>query len=238
MSAVRGRRVRLWRFESAAQRLDRPAPQAPQEILDDLGDDAPRRVLRRLGDGGAQGHQVGEQVDVWLERLQEVRLHQQRLEVQALEGVLLDDLDDACRKELADVAQPARHARRRGAEPAFARARLRVVERPEGGGEAAVLVRKTMLVVLRPHGEAPPPHPLGVAHGAASSPRIFAQQGKGCREGGLILRVARPGGRPSRCVKLEAAIGDEIHQPLARGAIEPGEGPPQQRQNLHEPLRV
>ena len=66
------------------------------------------------------GDEIGDEMHVRLQRRQEFRLEQHLLQAEALEGVLLDHLHDRRREELADVAEPARDARRRCAEAAAA----------------------------------------------------------------------------------------------------------------------
>ena len=67
----------------------------------------------------AQRDQVGDEIDVGLDRLEELRLHQHLLQVEPLEGILLDDLHDLARERTtgyrpstAPLAAPSGRARR------------------------------------------------------------------------------------------------------------------------------
>src|SRR4051812_49331455 len=71
-----------------------------------------RGLLGFLGDGRSQRHEIGDEVNIGFEGGEELRFEHERLQVQPLEGILLDDLHNRGGKKFADVAQPARDARR------------------------------------------------------------------------------------------------------------------------------
>ena len=119
MSRWRGRLVR--RDLSSAPRIASAVLRSSRshQLGDDVGDDAARHVLGLRRHHVAQRDQVGDEVHVGLDRLQEFRLHQHLLQVEPLEGVLLDDLHDllpgrrsGCRPSIAPRVAPSGRARR------------------------------------------------------------------------------------------------------------------------------
>ena len=83
-------------------------------------------------------------MQIGLELVEQLRFEQQLVQVEALDGVALQDLHDRCREVAADVAEPAGDGRRRLGQPAgAARApaawRGLVVERAERDVDALVV---------------------------------------------------------------------------------------------------
>jgi hypothetical protein len=111
----------------ASQRLDGAMLQPLHEIVDNFLYDNADGILAPFRDRRSERHEIGDEMHVGFQRLEEFRLHQQILQVKPLEGVLLDHLNQRGGKKLANVAEPARNARRRRAEPALAFFGLRSV---------------------------------------------------------------------------------------------------------------
>ena len=150
-------------IDRAADRLRGLLRQSPHQLIDHFAHHLPRRVLRLCRHGGAQADQIGDQMHVGFERRQEFRLHQHRLEPQPLERIALDHLHDRSRKELADVAEPARHPRGRGAETASplraARVLATAIKRGQGPVHADVPLGEA-IVVLAAERKTPAAAPL------------------------------------------------------------------------------
>jgi hypothetical protein len=90
------------------------------QLVDDPADDHPGRGPRPARDDLAQRDQRADQVHVRLDRLENLRLQQQPVQLQALHRVLLDNPDDGAGEVGPDVTQPADYRRRGGAEPSAA----------------------------------------------------------------------------------------------------------------------
>ena len=193
MSENRGRRVRLPRSDRAADRLRGGVGQPFHQLVDHLLHHLPGGVLGLFGDRGAQADQVGDEMNVGLQRREKFRLQHHGLEVQPLEGIALDHLHHGGRKELADVAEPAGDARGRAAEaalPGFALALGLVIEGAERAIHAQIALRESLLVVAAER-QPPTAAPLGlgarlcITHDArspiSSAAKAAPARSPGCR---------------------------------------------------------
>ena len=178
LAAVQGTRHRR------AHRLLEPLHQ----FVDDLAHHAARRLLRARRNHPRQRHQVGHQVHVRLHALQHLRLQQHVAQVQTLQRVLLHHLHHRAREVLADVAQPARHARRGVAPPpapVIAQTAVVVVERAQRLVHLRRVAVQRAAAVLRLAAEHQPPAAQAIrvvllvraAH--ASTPSIARSSGRG-----------------------------------------------------------
>jgi hypothetical protein len=177
--------------DRAADGRGRAPAEFLHEIRDDFRHDHPRGGLGPFGHGRAQADEIGDEMDVGLEGLEKFRLEQQRLQVEPVEGVALDDLDDRRREELPDLAEPARDFRRRGAESAaLVLFRRRRVEHRQRQIEPAVSLRQAV-VGLAAEREAPAAPAFvrfgGLAHaasGASGSPSMVSNSGSAAAKPG------------------------------------------------------
>ena len=96
-------------------------------------------------------------MDVGFERLKQLGFEHERLQIQSVQGVLLHDLNQRRREELADVAEPLGHSRRRCSEAAAPAIRAAIVEGGKRGIHPAVPVRQPVLIVFFAKRELPPP---------------------------------------------------------------------------------
>src|SRR4029079_10739918 len=111
----------------------------PLKLVDDLADDEPCRLASLRRNHAVEGKQRSDEVHVRLDGLEQLRLEQELVQAEALDRVLLHDAHDRRRGVLANVAPPARDARRRGVEAAAARPTgSLVVERSQGRVELRV----------------------------------------------------------------------------------------------------
>jgi hypothetical protein len=94
--------------ERAARSLGRAALEPFEERRDDFGDDLPRGLFGRFGHGRALGDEIGDEMNVRLDRAEKFRLEQHLLQTEAVESVALHYLHNAGGKELPDVTEPAR----------------------------------------------------------------------------------------------------------------------------------
>ena len=139
---------------------------------------------------------------------EELGLQQHLLQAQPVEGILLDDLDDSRRKELADVAEPARDGGGGGAKSAAPAAGCalapparssRVVEAGEGAVEPLIAVAQAAIFVATER-QAPAALPLpGIDHIAhvdcflPSRPRMVKSSGKAASKPGASCDAVTAG---------------------------------------------
>ena len=144
MSAGRGRPVRLARRQRAAHGLAGAVGEPRLELRQDLADDLAGRRPGLVGQRPVELDEQRHEVEVGFQLVEQLRLEQQLVQVEALDGVALQHLHDRRREVAADVAEPAGDGRRRpgqaaGAAGAPARGRGLVVERAERDVDALVV---------------------------------------------------------------------------------------------------
>lgn len=111
--------------------------------------------------------------------LDQLRLGEQRVQIETLDGVGLHHLNDRGRKKLSDVTEPPGHRRRRLAEPAspVAGAVVQGAERAVHG-EVVAAERGQLLGSRVAENQAPAPHALWlVCHGNPKMPATTATAG-------------------------------------------------------------
>ena len=171
MSEWRGRLVRFCLL--TAPRMASPvfcasraaAPSGRQRLCGSPA--APSPCL--FGHGRAKAHQIGDKVHIGLEACQEFRLQEHALQPQPLKCVFLDDLHHRRREELADIAEPARDARRRTAQPAALLAAFvpAAVERGQRGVDALVAFGQSAILLVGAKRQPPAPLPFNLVRRAA-----------------------------------------------------------------------
>ena len=90
----------------------------PLDLSNDLAHHDARSPLGGVRHHVTQAHQRADQVNIGLDRIEQLRLQQHRGEMQPLDGISLHHLDHAGRKVGPDVAEPAGDPRRGRAEAA------------------------------------------------------------------------------------------------------------------------
>ena len=129
--------------QTAGDGLAKRLGQLAQQVVDDLAHHQPRRLLGLAGHDPAEREQIGDEVNVGFDGVEQLGLQQHLAEAEPIEGVLLQHLDDRSGEVLADVAQPAGHAGRRASQAASSVLRTRslglvraalstVIEQPQG----------------------------------------------------------------------------------------------------------
>ena len=199
ISLARGRYDARGAIQAAAHRLLHRVGQLALQILHDLAHDLPRRILRLLGDDVAQREQRRHQMHVGVDLLQHLRLQQHLRQVQPLQRVLLHHAHRRRGEVGADVAEPARHVRRR-ARPARRSARCRRAPPARYPCHRSVPASATSPSLPAP---APPStsrqrrsrsslvsHCTGVAHGAHLPVSAPAPAGRSARSRSIGARLA------------------------------------------------
>jgi hypothetical protein len=96
--------------ECAAHRRPGALGEAGLQLGDDPADHLAGGLLGLLGHHLVEREQRADQVDVGLDRVEQLGFHQHPGDPQPLDRVALHHLDDGAREVLPDVAQPARDA--------------------------------------------------------------------------------------------------------------------------------
>ena len=104
--------------EGAAHGLRRLIGEPRLQIGEHPLDHAPRRRPGLVGEQPVEFDEQRHEMDVGLDRPQQLGFEEQLPQVEPLDGVTLEDLHDRRREVAADVAEPADDARLRPAEPA------------------------------------------------------------------------------------------------------------------------
>ena len=159
--------------QRAAHGLAGAVGEARLELRQHLADDLAGRRPGLVGQRPVELDEQRDEVQVGLQLVEQLRLEQQLVQVEALDGVALQHLHDRRREVAPDVAEPAGHGRRRPGQPAgatgaaAARRRL-VVERAEGDVDALVVAAQVDARAVGRHrrraraasgGAAPAPRP-------------------------------------------------------------------------------
>ena len=194
-------------------------------------------------------------MEVGLELAEQFRLEQEPAEVEAVDGVALEDLDDGGREVPADVAQPAGDRWGRAGEAAgppgpASRRRRPVVERAQRGVDADVVAVQAGPGAVRltaAEHQPPPPQPLGLRHPSRGhdAPVVGCIAASAARASPSISRtVASPAAARSGSTSSPASgtrsTSPAAEQPAELAALRRFEGaerPPQQRDDVGEPVR-
>src|SRR6516165_5467733 len=107
-------------IQGASQSLARVVLQAAHEVVHNLADNLTSRFQGLARNRSTQRDEIRHKMNISLQRRKKFRLQHQRLQIQPLECIFLDDLHDRSREEFANVSKPFCDPRRRRAESASA----------------------------------------------------------------------------------------------------------------------